>query len=69
MEGDRMSKVKIGDKVTYTNPNGVVFPGHTVVGFCDWDWDTFKGRVFIDSDSPWFPVEESSLTIEGGEIK
>lgn len=60
-----MIELKIGDKVTYTNPNGVVFPGHIVTGFYDGDRDTFKGCVFIDSDSPWFPVKKENLKLEG----
>ena len=66
-----MRGLKVGDKVTYTNPGGIVFSGHVITGLCDWDWDTFKGRVFINSDSPWFPVERERLKLEdaGEEMK
>jgi len=61
-----MGTLKIGDKLTYTNDNGVVFPGKTVTGFCDWDWGHFKndGYVFIDTDCYWMPVSPANLKIE-----
>lgn len=60
---DSTKEFKIGDKVTYTNDNGVVFKGKIITGFCDWTDPLFNGRAFIDSDSPWYPVKLENLII------
>lgn len=54
---------KIGDLVEYTNPNGAVFAPHVVVGFVQNPDPTFlpENTVYINSDSPWYPVKPSSL--------
>ena len=54
---------KIGDLVEYTNPNGAVFAPHVVVGFVQDPDPTFlpENTVYINSDSPWYPVKPSSL--------
>jgi hypothetical protein len=55
---------KIGDKVEYTNPDGGKFGPHTVIGFVQNPTENLHGRaVYIDFDSPWFPVEPLSLKI------
>jgi hypothetical protein len=54
--------LKKGDKVTYTNEYGAVFPGYTVQGF-----PTDTGSVnaaYIDSDCYWHAKPFHSLTIE-----
>lgn len=51
---------KIGDVVEYTNPQGVKFGPRKVIGFpenCSLSGD----RVYINSDSPWYPVEAKKL--------
>lgn len=55
--------LKIGDLVEYTNSYGVTFGPHVVVGFVqDPDPDFLPDNtVYIDSDSPWFPVKPESL--------
>lgn len=54
---------KIGDLVEYTNPYGNVFAPHIVVGFVQNPDPAFlpENTVYIDSDSPWYPVKPSSL--------
>lgn len=54
--------LKIGDKVTYTNPNGVIFPNHTITGFCE--KTSWGAEVHIDGETPWYPVKASSLSVE-----
>lgn len=55
----RPSGFRIGDKVTFTNENGVVFEGHQVIGFTE---DEFNGRlVHIDTDCYWMPKTPKSL--------
>jgi hypothetical protein len=57
---------KIGDKVTFTNDNGCVFPGKTIVGTYK-NADMFGGELryyYLPSDSPWFPVASRNLTLE-----
>lgn len=55
--------LKVGDKVTFTNDYGVTFAPRVVVGFVpDFELDNQQERsVYINSDSPWFPVRPSSL--------
>jgi hypothetical protein len=55
---------KIGDVVEYTNPNGAIFSPLIVVGFVNDPPKTnykYTRMVYINSDSPWYPVEPSSL--------
>lgn len=54
---------KIGDLVEYTNPDGMVFAPRIVVGFVQNPDPSFlpENTVYIDSDSPWYPVKPSSL--------
>lgn len=54
--------LKISDKVTFTNDNGVVWPGHTITGFCE--KTSWGAEVYIDCVSPWHPVKTSSLKLE-----
>jgi hypothetical protein len=55
--------LKVGDKVTFTNENKVVFKNHIIVGI---DKNDFHGRrFFLNKDSFWFPVRRESLTLEG----
>jgi hypothetical protein len=55
---------KRGDIVEYTNPQGVIFGPHIVVGFVQNPDPDFRpnATVYIDFDAPWFSVEPSSLT-------
>ena len=54
---------KIGDCVEYTNPNGLTFGPHKVVGFVENPSSDFlpENTVYIDTDSPWYPVKPSNL--------
>lgn len=54
---------KIGDRVEYTNPHGLTFGPHVVVGFVQNPKPDFlpENTVYIDSDSPWYPVIPSRL--------
>ncbi len=54
---------KVGDKVEYTNLNGVVIAPRTIVGFVQNPDPDFlpNNTVYINSDSPWYPVRPESL--------
>jgi hypothetical protein len=58
-------KVKLGQKVLYTNNYGVTFGPHKIIGFCKGDGLLFKyGRhIYLDFDSYWCPVAESGLEV------
>lgn len=60
-----------GDVVEYTNPNGLTFGPHVVVGFVQEPGKTAlpNNTVYIDSDSPWYPVKPSSLMRIGSKKK
>jgi hypothetical protein len=53
----------IGDKVTFTNEYGVVFPGKTVTGIDNQKFgDSTEKRYFVTpTDCPWFSKKESLL--------
>lgn len=53
--------LRVGDKVTFTNDYGVIFPDMTVRGF---DHEAEEGDRFIytDSDAWWFPHTRAQLT-------
>ena len=55
----------VGDRVTFTNDNGVTFKGHTILAInAD---DSFQGRQFhLDTDCYWFPKHHDNLTRETG---
>lgn len=58
------TEFKVGDKVTFTNSNGVVFEGKTIIGFAQ-EEDQFDSRfIYIDCDSYWFPHRENELKLE-----
>lgn len=51
---------RVGDVVTFTNDNGVVFPDMVVTGFSP---TVEHGRfVYFDKDAWWFPVRPANLT-------
>lgn len=54
---------KVGDIVEYINPNGLKFSPHKVIGFVQNPDPNFlpEHTIYIDSDSPWYAVEPSSL--------
>lgn len=57
-----MDGLKIGDLVEYTNPAGIRFGPHKVTDFRTPVPDFLpENTVYIDSDSPWFPVKPSQL--------
>lgn len=57
------SDLYVGQRVTFTNEFGVVFPGHTIVGFAA--TDSFYGRfVHLDLDCYWMPQHPGSVTPE-----
>lgn len=60
---------RVGDKVTFTNDQGVVFPGHTIIGFDSVDAyakSIMPWRfIYIDYDCYWFPVKPENLTLDG----
>jgi hypothetical protein len=57
---------KVGDKVTYTNEYGVVWPGKEIIGFrASIDPDFLPDRfIYIDTDGYWFPKKISELKHE-----
>jgi len=53
-------KFKIGDKVNWTNSNGVKLGVRTVIGL---DVRSNRPTYFLDPiDTPWFSVGEEELT-------
>jgi len=51
---------RLGDRVTFTNDNGVSFNGHRVTGFSP----TVEGDgrfIYLDFDCWWFPVKPENL--------
>lgn len=62
------ARFKVGDRVTFTNDYGVVFPGKTITEVKHFPDDgIFAGqtRYFITpTDAPWFPVAERNLALE-----
>ncbi len=60
------TSLKVGDKVTFTNDNGCVFDGHTVLGFRKVEQGDILPEfvVYIDYDCYWSPARLSSLTVE-----
>jgi hypothetical protein len=60
--GARTSDFCVGDRVMFTNDYGVTFGPRTITGFREPDPDFLPERtIYIDSDSPWFPVKPSQL--------
>lgn len=57
-----------GDKVTYINEYGVIWPGHVVTGFVLTDETMMQyGRfIHIDTDAYWFPKAPGELVKESG---
>lgn len=56
---------KLGDKVTFTNDYGVVFKGHTIIGFRESDPDFLPDRtIYIDTDCHHFPKRPDQLRLE-----
>lgn len=63
--------LKVGDLVEFTNPNGISFSPHKVVGFVQEPDPDFlpENTVYIDTDSYWYPVKPSSLKKIGASEK
>tara|TARA_R110000868_G_scaffold373560_1_gene637760 strand:- start:109 stop:312 length:204 start_codon:yes stop_codon:yes gene_type:complete len=56
---------QVGDKVTFTNDQGVKFPGKTVTGSEFWEWShspTVQRYFFAPTDAPWCSVPARNLT-------
>lgn len=53
--------LRVGDVVTFTNDAGLKFPGHHITAFAK-KLTSWGACVYLDGDSPWFPVKVSSLT-------
>jgi hypothetical protein len=52
-------KFKIGDRVIYTNSNGVMIGEKTIIGL---DTRTSEPTYYIvPTDTPWFSVSEEGL--------
>jgi hypothetical protein len=57
---------KVGDIVTYTNDQGCRFTGRTITK-CTNSHPVWPGQwryYYAPTDADWFPVKESSLTLE-----
>ncbi|MEJ8837556.1 hypothetical protein [Ramlibacter sp. AN1133] len=70
----RKPKYPVGAKVTYTNQQGVRFPGKTVIGVDAAKWSSDEPRYFIDpTDTPWCSVPENGLAtdreVENADLK
>ena len=56
------STLKAGEKVIFTNPNGVRFGPHEILGFQKSNPDGVKGRyIYLDYDWYWFPSKLSQV--------
>jgi hypothetical protein len=58
--------LRVGDKVTFTNHNGVSFSGLTVIGFAN-PSELYGKSVYLDYDCYWYPATLASLTLEAVE--
>ena len=57
------SEYEVGDIVTFTNDYDVSFGPHKVRGFTKIE-NVLHGRfIYIDTDSPWFPVDPNQLSM------
>ena len=56
-----LCKFKVGDKVTFTNPQGAVFEGHSVIGFAP-DASFYGKFIHLDLDCYWYPLHPDSLS-------
>lgn len=56
-------KLKVGDRVTYTNDYGVSFHDELVTGFSP-TVESYGGFVYLDKDSWWFPVPPGALQLQ-----
>ena len=53
---------QLGDVVTFTNQQGVVFEGFIIVGF-DTDPDNMNGRfIYCDKEAYWFPLSPFEIS-------
>lgn len=59
----RPTKLEVGDKVTYTNDQGCVFPNKTIIGFKEYT-DLNDRFIHLNTDCYWMPVKECSLELE-----
>lgn len=55
--------LRVGDQVTFTNPQGAVFTGHHVIGFAK-DASFYGKFVHVDLDCYWYPLDPSSLSAD-----
>lgn len=64
IEDETGLKFIIGDVVTFTNDYGVKFTGRKVTGFLEETHFLYEHgyRYYIESDAPWMPVKEESLS-------
>ena len=66
-EPHRECEWKVGDTVKFTNDYGVEFGPRRVVGFTKPENELHGRFVYIDSDSPWFPVNPEQLSVWVGQ--
>jgi hypothetical protein len=52
-----------GETVTFTNDNGVAFPGCKIIGFLNQIYPN-SGTIYLDYDCYWYPTKEQNLTRE-----
>lgn len=64
IEDETGLKFIIGDVVTFTNDYKVKFTGRKVIGFVEETHFLYEHgyRYYIESDAPWMPVKEESLS-------
>lgn len=55
------AKFKVGDKVFYTNSNGVKWGIKTITEVVEWHGE--NRYHYEGSDSPWYPVAEQCLKL------
>jgi hypothetical protein len=65
MNQDRqMPQLKIGDKVTFTNDYGVVFPNKIISGIEYWKGYSKPRYFYSPSDTPWYSTKEENLKLD-----
>lgn len=58
------AKYKVGQKVFYTNDNGIELGIRTILAVDSITWsESGYGYYMSESDSPWCPVKEENLSI------
>lgn len=64
MKKETPAAFQLGDVVTYTNDQGVAWPGLTITGSEYWQKFDERRYFYAPHDAHWYSVPESSLRLE-----